>query len=372
MTVAFDGSVVRPPYSGVQLSVVAELQALAAALGDLRGCVFFCGAPEVADSVRARGGAMGPLPRVAQRVAARVFWQQLVLPAWLRRNRIEALHALAYTAPLRCPVPTVVNIHDVIALESPHLCAPANRLHMRLLLPGTIRRAAALIVSTRHVAERVQARFGIPWERLTVAPLGVDAARFSAPAPRPEVAGLPAERPYWLFVGNIEPKKDVGTLLDAYAASAAAQRTDLVVVGRAGWLCQGIVDRLGSWTGPGRVHWLGRVPAADLPGLLQHALALVMPSIEEGFGMPVLEAMAAGTPVIHSDHPALREAAGDAGIGFPRGDAAALSACLDRLAEAASLRHDLAAKGRQHAAGMTWDRWGCTALDVVRQVVSQQ
>jgi len=365
MKVAFDGSVVRPPYAGVQLSVLAEMRAIATGLGDLSGCRFFCHDADFGREVRGRGGKVDPLPNALQRPAARILWQQFVLPRVLRQSGVDVLHALAYTAPRRCPVPYVLNVHDLIALERPELCSVANRLHMRALLPGSARRAAACIVSTRHVAARLQAVLGIPEERIVVLPLGVDVARFSAPAPWPWPLGLPEGRPYVLFVGNLEPKKGVGTLLAGYAACASASRVDLVVAGRAAWKCAGLVRRLRSWQGPGRVRWLGRVPSTELPALMQHAVALVMPSIEEGFGLPVLEAMAAGTPVIHSDHPALVEAAGGAGVAFRTSVAADLAGRFDALLGDAAWRAELVAAGRERAAALPWRRWGEGAVTVL-------
>ena len=371
MKVAFDGSVARPPYAGVQLSVLAEMRALAACLDDLSGCRFFGAEAELAAGVRARGGRAETLPAALQRTAWRVLWQQVVLPGILRREGQQVLHALAYTAPWRCPVPYVLNVHDVIALDHPEWCASANRLHMRCLLPASARRAAACIVSTQHVAGRLQARLGIPPGRIHVLPLGVDAAHFAEPAPRPPRECLREGRPYLLFVGNLEPKKDLGTLLDAYAACAAAEQVDLVLAGRAAWKCAPLVARLRPWRGRGRVHWLGRVSAEELPGLLQHALALVMPSREEGFGMPVLDAMAAGTPVIHSDHPALVEAAGGAGLPFRIGAALELAGAIDGLYAEPSRRADLAAAGVARAAQLPWRRWGEGAVAVLRRVLAE-
>jgi glycosyltransferase involved in cell wall biosynthesis len=316
--------------------------------------------------MRAQGATA--LPVALRATAVRVLWQQVVLPRVLRREGAEVLHALAYTAPLRCPLPYVLNVHDVIALDRPDLCAWDNRLHMRVLLPGSARRAAACIVSTNHVAERLRQRLGIPAERIHVLPLGVDAERFARPAARSARDCLRDGRPYLLFVGNIEPKKDVGTLLDAYAASTVAASVDLVVAGRAAWKCGAVVRRLSHWSGPGRVHWLGRVEAEELPGLMQHALALVMPSVEEGFGLPVLEAMAAGTPVIHSDQPALCEAADGAGMAFTRQDPRELATFLTEVASDAVRRCDMVAAGRARAAALPWRRWGEGAVAILRQV----
>ncbi len=370
MRVAFDGSVVRPPYAGVQLSVLAEMRAIAACIADLSQCRFFGADAALAGAVRARGGRADALPAGLQRTVWRVLWQQVALPGILRREGMQGLHALAYTAPWRCPVPYVLNVHDVIALDRPELCASANRLHMRCLLPRSARGAAACIVSTEHVAERVRVRLGIPGARIHVLPLGVDAAHFATPAPRPGLQCLREERPYLLFVGNLEPKKGVATLLDAYTSCTAADHLDLVVAGRAAWKCAPLVARLQPWQGRGRVHWLGRVPGELLPGLLQHALALVMPSVEEGFGMPVLEAMAAGTPVIHSDHPALLEAAGGAGLAFRVGDATALATALDALYGDRSRQADLAVAGRARAAQLPWRRWGEGAVAVLQSVLA--
>jgi glycosyltransferase involved in cell wall biosynthesis len=371
MRAAFDGSVVRPPYAGVQLSVLAEMRAIAGCLGDLSQCRFFGADGALAAAVRAQGGRADVLPAVLQRTVWRVLWQQFVLPRIIRREGYQVLHALAYTAPWRCPVPYVLNVHDVIALEHPEVCSTANRLHMRCLLPHSARKAAACIVSTQHVAGRLQARLGIPAGRIHVLPLGVDAAHFATPVPRPLLECLREGRPYLLFVGNLKPKKDVGTLLDAYTSCTAAEHVDLVLAGRAAWKCARVVARLRPWQGRGRVHWLGRVSGEELPGLLQHALALIMPSREEGFGLPVLEAMAAGTPVIHSDHPALLETAGGAGVPFRIGAVAELAGAIDALCGDRSRRADLAAAGTARVALLPWRRWGEGAVAVLQRILEE-
>jgi glycosyltransferase involved in cell wall biosynthesis len=369
--IALDGSVVRAPYSGVQLSVRHEIMALAEFFPADALCLF-SGDEGLRSFAATRGIALESPPGWARRPAGRALWQQLFLPGRLRRRGVGVLHAFAYTAPLRCPLPYVLNVHDLIALEHPELCAVTNVWHMQALLPGSARRAAMNIVSTEHVAGRLMSLLGIPAERIVVAPLGVDAAHFGCAAPRPMQLAPLADRPYLLFVGNLEPKKGLDTLLDAYAIYAESKNAlPLVLVGRAAWKSAALLRRLEPWHGPGKILWLGRAPGAILPGLYQHASALIMPSITEGFGMPVLEAMAAGTPVLHSDQPALCEAAGNAGLAFAVGAPRELAQQIHTLLQSKSLATELRAAGRQRAATFTWRRWGESAAAVLKQVLQK-
>ena len=305
------------------------------------------------------------IPAATGSVLRRVLWQQTALPKLLKKIHADVFHAFAYTAPLRCPCPYVLNVHDIIALEHPELCSTLNRWHMRMLLPASARRAARIIVSTKHVAERVHDVLQIPMKRIAVVPLGVDFQRFSMPAALPSEYGL--DHPYILFVSNIEPKKDLGALLDAYNACANDLQADLVVVGRAAWKCAAVMERLKHWNGTGRVKWLDYVPDDVLPALYQHAQLFVMPSVCEGFGMPVLEAMAAGTAVLHSSYPALREAAGGCGKEFVVGNAQSLAETIKRLWQSPQTLQEMVLAGKEYARRQTWRCWGGKAASVLQE-----
>ena len=365
-----DGTVVKPPYTGVQNSVQHEIAAELRALKGVRCTTLSLESSPVSKLAEQGGADSMEIHAATGSVWRRILWQQTALPKLLKKIHADVFHAFAYTAPLRCPCPCVLNVHDIIALEYPELCSTLNRWHMRMLLPTSARRATRIIVSAKHVAERVHDVLRIPMKRIAVIPLGVDYERFSRPL-QPS-AEYSLDRPYILFVSSIEPKKDLNTLLDAYDACANELQADLVVVGRAAWKCAAVVERLKHWNGTGRVKWLDYVPDDVLPALYQYAKLFVMPSICEGFGMPVLEAMAAGTPVLHSDYPALKEAAGGCGKEFMVGNAQSLSETMKRLWQSPQTLQEMSSAGKEYARCQTWRRWGEDAASVLAEAMEDR
>ncbi|MBQ7176353.1 MAG: glycosyltransferase family 4 protein [Victivallales bacterium] len=331
--ILLDATVVRNPESGVQRAVRREADELLQLLPSAKLC---------------RGGGLKSKP------ACRMLWQQCVLPFM----EYGALYAMAYTAPLLCRRPYLLNVHDVIALTHPDLCSCRNLLQMRALLPSSIRRASQVIVSTAYVATQVKRLF--PKVKVEVAPLGVDYDEFAKSEGTSPVAG-----PYFLFVGNIEPKKGLMTLLSAFLQKDWGAK--LVLAGRIGWKCGELLAIIKRF--PQRIIWLGRVSDAKLPALYHNALALIMPSIVEGFGLPVLEAMAAGTPVIHSNIPALMETAGGAGQSFELGNASSLAAAMKKIQDSAALRHELVEAGRKRAMQLNWKRRAQVTASLLEELV---
>ena len=341
-TIILDATVAKPPYSGVQLAALHEAKAVSA----------------LAPSSLVFGTVAGftPQPCWAQNTVGRILWQQTVLPQIATKQKATVLLSLAYTCPLHCKCPILLHVHDIIALEHPELCSMLNVLHIKALLPRSVRRADSIVASTNYVAERLCTRFPEIAAKTHVVNLGVDYNFFAAPSPR--LASI-SSAPYFLFVGNLEPKKGLPTLLNAFEIIAPKCNANLVIVGRAAWKSTTIMRQLDTLRNqlPGRVIPFGRASAEQLPSLYQHATAFVFPSTEEGFGLPVLEAMAAGTPVIHSNHPAILEAAAGNGLPFDLGNAASLGELMLQLLEDKSLSRQLASQGKQHAQAHPWSRW---------------
>jgi len=344
---AIDATIVRPPYSGVQKSVLAETNALKALSPE---CVAY-GFEPVCD--------VTPLS-FAHSVAGRILWQQLRLPNLLRKSDADVLFAPGYTCPLMASCPVVLQVHDIIALEHPEYCSRLNVLHLRTLLPPSIRKARHIVVSTDYVRSRVLKHFPEVSGRINVIPLGVDFVRFSQAAVQPNRFG----RPYILFVGNIEPKKGLDVLLDAYSRIAESIDEVLVIAGRIAWKSGRIVSRMRELERGGKVILAGRVPEDELPSLYRNATAFVFPSLEEGFGMPVLEAMAAGVPVIHSDHPAVSEAAGGAGLPFKCGEANSLELSIHKLLQSKELQQELSVAGVERAKQCLWQNFAEALLNL--------
>ena len=295
----------------------------------------------------------------------RVLWQQFGLPRRLAADRVDVLHAPSYVVPLRAHVPVVLTLHDAIALKHPRLCGRLNALHYRRHLPRAVRKAAIVIASSLTTRRDILETCGPPPEKVRVIYPGLDPAfRPASEADKRslrERMGLPAR--FILFVGNVEPKKDLATLLHAYtrlpksrpdAPGRGPDTVGLVIAGaavRGAGRLRRLADRLGV---ADRVHLIGPVCADDLPCLYSAADVFAFPSLYEGFGLPVVEAMACGTPVVCSDGGALPEAAGGAALLFPAGDPAALAEALRRALDEPCLRARLVRDGLARAALLDW------------------
>lgn len=297
----------------------------------------------------------------------RLLWTQTGLP---RRTHADQADVLLNTLPegplrLRLRLPQVSVVHDLIPLFYPEEF-PRQQWYFRAFVPAVLRASRAIIADSQQTADDVARHYRIPPERITVVPPGVDFTRFRPHHGGDAVASRFGLQRYVLFVGNVRPHKNLQVLVEAVARIDA--EVALAVAGyrdpRYWPLVAARIERLGLTD---RVRVLDYVPEEILPALYSAAIAVVVPSLYEGFGLPVLEAMACGAPVIASTAGGLREAVGEAAIRVDPGDAEALAAQLRRVIGDAGLRADLASRGLAHARAFTWDRTARGVLSVVKQ-----
>jgi glycosyltransferase involved in cell wall biosynthesis len=291
-----------------------------------------------------------PVPaRLLHRAWTRGDWPR----AELLTGRADIVHGTNFVLPPPRRAAGVVTVHDLAFLRYPDLVDAAS-LTYRELVPRAVRTARAVLVPSRAVADELNEAYALPHGRVHVTPLGVDPAWFEATASRPP--GIPPR--YLVAVGTREPRKGLDVLLAAYRTLPDAP--PLVLVGPVGWGPQ--LDTAGLRD---RVILPGYVDSVVLRGLVAGADALVYPSRYEGFGLPPLEALAAGTTVVASDIAAVREVVGEHARLVTPGDPAALAEGLDR-ALTQQISADARDAGRQHAATFSWLRCAETTLAAYR------
>ena len=306
------------------------------------------------------------------RAAVRASWEQLVQPWALRRIGADLVHGPVFVAPLAAPCAVVVTIHDLSFIRFPEMFRPANRLYLTVLTRLSARRARRLIAVSAHAAAESVRLLGVPSERIDVVYHGVDPAFH--PLPDGEAAvfrrrrGLP-ER-FVLFVGTLEPRKNLVRLVEAFARVRDG-RVGLALVGGKGWLYDELFARVEALGLIDEVIFPGYVMKDELPFWYNAATVLAYPSLYEGFGLPVLEAQACGTPVLTSNVSSLPEAAGDAALMVDPYEVEALAAGLERLLADEPLRRELRRHGAIHAGQFTWSRTAQETARVYKRALAE-
>ena len=290
------------------------------------------------------------------------------LPADLGDSDIVHTPSPAAIPPPRVGQRLVVTVPDLAFLRYPRLFPPAWRLLFRVGFRRAARRADALVAISEHTGRDVIRHAGVDPSRVHVTPLAATLPRSHRdPAPTLERLGIP--RPYLLFVGTLEPRKNVVRLLRAYrrAAARSGMPHALVLTGPRGWGGQQL-DRELALPAAGRVVLTGRAPDEDLDAIYRGATAFVYPSLYEGFGLPVLEAMARGVPTITSTASSLPEVAGDAALMVDPRSVEGLAGAIERLATDPAEAARLGAAGAERAAAFSWERTARATLGVYEAV----
>jgi glycosyltransferase involved in cell wall biosynthesis len=302
----------------------------------------------------------------------RQLWSETRLPKWAANDAVDVFWGPAHRLPLRLPksMARVVTIHDLVWKYAGDTMRPLSRLLERCQAPLAVRSADAVIVDSNATANAVRKEFGIDYDKLSIVHLGANLAKIEPRFSSLQQFGI--ARPYFLFVGTIEPRKNLIRLLTAYSSLAESVREQaiLVIAGGKGWGGINIRDAVDSLGLTGNVHLLGYVDEPSLAGLYANAQFLAMPSLYEGFGLPLVEAMAHGVPVLTSDNSSMPEVAGNAGLLVDAKDVDSISDGLNQLITNKELRSRLADNAKINADRFSWDESAERVLAVFENAIS--
>lgn len=383
--------VARSSREGAGLRVLLDMTALPAepagagqyVLGLIGGLVGRPGEVELHVAAKARD-----LPRLRERAPgavfhgaslrsrpARLLWEQTSLPRLARRLAVRVVHGPHYTLPLRLRLPGVVTFHDPTFFTNPELHERAKVAYFARMARLGAARAARVIAVSEYARRAAVEHAGADPERVDVVHLGVDHGRYRPEGDAVEDerlrAGLGVRRPYVFWVGTIEPRKDLPSLVAAFASltRASADHT-LVIAGQRGW-GEAELERAVELSGVAeRILRVGYVSEDEKIALYRRAEALVYPSIAEGFGLPVLEAMACGCPVVTTTGSAPEEVGGDAVEAVAPRDPEALCAAVERVLGDPLRRDALRRAGLERARSFSWERTAAGTVEVYRRVAA--
>lgn len=305
------------------------------------------------------------------RPPVRIAWEQTAGPLAARRAGIDLMHFPVNVVTLSPSVPQVVTVHDLAFHHFPEQYPAAKQRYLRLMTRLSVGRARRVIAVSEATRQDVIRLYGRSPERVVAVPNGIGGEM--KPLPPDRVAEFRRERElpeeFFLFLGTLQPRKNLETLLRAYAMIANEVAWPLIVAGAAGWQYDrtfGLVRQLGLSE---RVRFVGYVAGDELPLWYNAATVFVYPSLYEGFGLPVLEAMACGTPAIASNTSSLPEVVGDAGLTIDPTDTRALASAMLAVARDGDLRQQLGQRGRERAREFGWRRTAELTVEVYRQAL---
>ena len=302
----------------------------------------------------------------------------LTLSAELRKHPVDILH-VQFTAPPFCPCPVVVSIHDLSFEHLPETFKRRSRTQLRLTVRRSARRATRILSLSEHTRRDIIETYRIDAEKVSAIPLAA-ADHFRPVADNRELQrvrhkyGIDGD--YILCVGSIQPRKNVARLIRAYALLrgnfSADKLPKLVLVGKCAWLYDETLRTLEKTGVKDTSVVTGYVPESDLPALYSGALCFVYPSYFEGFGLPPLEAMKCGTPVIVGNRTSLPEVVGDAALSVDPFDIEAIAAAITRLMNNSALRDELSVRGQERARMFSWQHTAEETLKIYTEVAQDR
>lgn len=371
MRVGFDLTCLKAPMGGYERYAGRLLDALVRAPGSHRMVVF---------TERGYGPRLVPpgaelhpvatLPKFLLKVALQ---DQTYFPVLMRRARVDVVHTPIFAGMIAAPKPYVLTLHDLIPLQTPEAVSRTAALYWQLVLPRSVARADAIITGSEFTRREILVHFGLPPARVVTIPHGVDPS--FAPVEDAAVLArvrarhrLPAR--FLLFVGIASPRKNLDRLVRAFGAMTDDERGDthLLLAGPAGWKNEAFEAALATSPVTGRIRHLGIVADEDLPALYSLARGVANLSAREGFGLPALEAMACGAPLVCADRTSFPEVVGDAALLGDPDDEPAVARALAALVAGGPEIEARRERGLVRAATFTWERAAAATLAVYREV----
>lgn len=298
------------------------------------------------------------------------LWTQRGLPRAARREDADLIHLPTYIAPAAAPCPYVITMFDLTFRTM-----PTDRLwglYAQTMAGVAVRHCAAITALSFSAQLEIERTYPAAKGKVFVIPGGVDSAYCTRLDPSQILetcARLGVPRPYVLAVGSLDRRKNLGRLLTAFdylKQHPEHKGLQLVLAGAPGEAAASLASQIASLRSGDSVHWLGYVAQADLPALYQGAALLAFPSLWEGFGFPILEAMASGIPVLTSNVSSMPEVAGGAALLVNPLEPREIEEAIDRLLKDQGLREDLASRGRKQAARLTWEETAAKMVDLYR------
>lgn len=312
-----------------------------------------------------------------QRPQARILWEQSVLPGQLQRHNVDLVHGLVNVLPLTSATPGVVTVHDLSFVREPETLPRLKRAYLSRLCRASVKRARRVIAVSRQTADDLMRFFDVDVRKIDVIHNGIG-SEFS-PGDPVEIELFRQQRDlperFLLFVGTLEPRKNLEMLVRAFArwraqASQIDQAVKLVLAGGKGWYYDQIFATVRELNLDNEVLLPGFVASNELEDWYRAAEGFVYPSRFEGFGLPLLEAMACGTPTLCSQAGSLLEIAGGAALTFALDDEIGLVAALDTLVSDEAVRRDLRQAGLVQASHFSWTKCAEETVEVYQQALA--